>query len=450
MSTAELGRWVRDWIVTHRFLDEATRRSTGEFVCFPRPLGDDTPSSSQPPGTTSASASNPVHEALGPVHARHAAGVAHDAVRDRLRVWEAGRSGPAEADPTQPWSVTPRIGFGSLSGESDGFDYSGSSESASLALDIGQAAWQAGLVAAATRTDLTYQAEAALRPRGYATGDHETEIVSVHPFAAWHAPLGGHVWGSLGAGSGTLRHRDALGFPSWSDSDVELRTWALGAALPLAGVLSGELQAEADVASFAFDVEGGGAISTALPTLRGTDWRAGLAWSAPVTGAPALSVAYKRLTGDGPESTRMEAAGSVAFAGLLDPRLTVSGRAKASFGLGDYEQDTWRLGDAVDFASGRGGRGVSLDLDTRLVSLDDGRTAGAGMEAEVGYGLWSGRLLGLVRPYLGLTGYPGEASIRRAVGVYLRDTPATHVTVELWEHTLDASTGLGLRARHRF
>ena len=113
-------------------------------------------------------------------------------------------------------------------------------------------------------------------------------------------------------------------------------------------------------------------------------------------------------------------------------------------------QDAWSLGGALDFAPGRGGHGVSVDLDTRLVSLEDGRSAGAGMEAEVGYGLWSGAFLGLVRPYVGLTSYPGEASIRRAVGVYLRDTPATHVTVELWEHTLDASTGLGLRARHRF
>ena len=449
-STSAQGYSVRDWIVTHRFRDEATRRSTGEFVCFPRPLGDDTSSSTQPPGTTSASASNPVHEALGPVHARHAAGVAHDAVRDRLRAWGAGRSRPSEADPTQPWSVIPRVDFGSLSGESDGFDYSGSSESVSLALDTGQAAWQAGLVATATRTDLTYQAEAALRSRGYGTGDHETEIVSLHPFAAWHAPSGGHVWGSLGAGSGTLRHRDALGFPSWSDSDVQLRTWALGASLPVADVLSGELQAEADVESFAFDVEGGGAISASVPTLHGRDWRAGLAWSAPVPGAPALSLAWKRLTGDGAEGTRMEAAGSVAFADLLDSRLTVSGRAEASFGLGDHEHDTWRLGGAVDFASGRHGRGFSVDLDTRVVSLDDGRSAAAGMEAEVGYGLWSGSLLGLVRPYVGMTRYPGEASIRRAVGIYLRDTPATHVSVEVWEHSHDATTGLGLRARLRF
>ena len=137
---------------------------------------------------------------------------------------------------------------------------------------------------------------------------------------------------------------------------MALRTWAVGAALPLADVLSGEIQAEADVESFALDVEGGGAISTALPTLHGRDWRAGLAWSASVPGAPALSVAYKRLTGDGPEGARMEAAGSVAFAGLLDPRLTVSGTARGSFGLGDLAQDSWGLGGALDFVPGRGGR----------------------------------------------------------------------------------------------
>ena len=43
---------------------------------------------------------------------------------------------------------------------------------------------------------------------------------------------------------------------------------------------------------------------------------------------------------------------------------------------------------------------MSLDLDTRLVSLGDGRSAGAWMEAEVGYRLWGGSVLGLVRPYV--------------------------------------------------
>ena len=70
------------------------------------------------------------------------------------------------------------------------------------------------------------------------------------------------------------------------------------------------------------------------------------------------------------------------------------------------------------------------------------------MEAEVRYGLWSGPFLGLVRRYVGLTGYPGEASIRRAMGLYLRDTPVTQVSVEVYDRSDDQ--GLGLRARHQF
>ena len=97
----------------------------------------------------------------------------------------------------------------------------------------------------------------------------------------------------------------------------------------------------------------------------GRDWRTGLvAWSAPVAGDPALSLAWKRLTGDGPEGSAE---------GVLRPRRPRAGRLAPRWRLGLRPQP-------------RGGRGVSLDLDTRLVSLDDGRSAGAGMEAEVG--LW--------------------------------------------------------------
>ena len=94
--------------------------------------------------------------------------------------------------------------------------------------------------------------------------------------------------------------------------------------------------------------------------------------------------------------------------------------------------------------------GPQVDLDTRVRSLDAGRTAGAGLEAEAGYGLWGGPVLGMVRPYVGLTRYPGEASIRRAVGLYLRDTPDTHLSVEAWDHSRHDSQGVGLRARLRF
>ena len=204
-------------------------------------------------------------------------------------------------------AIAPEVGIGSLSGQSEGFDYTGSSESLSAGAEIGSGSWQAGLVASVTRTDLHYRAEAELAERGYRAGEHNTEMFSVYPFGAWHMPSGGHLWASLGAGMGQLSHRDDMGFPSWSRSDVRLLAHAVGAALPIADILSGELAAEAGIDSFAFELEGGDRISSTLPTMRGRDYRAGLAWSAPIAGAPSLSVAYKHLTGDGPEGGQLEA-----------------------------------------------------------------------------------------------------------------------------------------------
>ena len=389
--------------------------------------------------------SNPVHSALAPVHARHAVNVAHAVVRDRVRGWSPGA-------PRKLFAFSPSVGFTSLSGLSDGFDYTGSSESLSAGAELGAGSWQAGLVASFTRTNLRYRAAPDLSGLGYHAGEHDTEVLSVHPFAAWHSPSGGHLWASLGAGLGDLRHRDDQGFPSWSRSDVRLHAYAVGASVPVADVLSGVLDTEAGIESFAFEIEGGDRISTSLPTLRGRDYRAGLRWSAPVPGTPVVSLAYKHLTGDGPEGAQVEARGSMSVAGILHPRLTLTGGAEASFGLGDYEQDSWGLGGGVRFAPGGSGRGFGLVLDSRLMSLADGRPAGFAVRGEASYGMWGGPSIGTVRPYIGLIRYPVDASLRRAVGLHLRDTPTSKVTVEVYDHRRDLFRvlGLTLTLRHHF
>ena len=305
-------------------------------------------------------------------------------------------------------------------------------------------------MASFTRTDLRYHAAADLSGLGYHSGEHDTEIVSVHPFAAWHAASGGHLWASLGAGMGDLRHRDDLGFPSWSRSDVRLHAYAVGASVPLAEVLFGELDAEADIESFAFKIKGGGQISSSLPTLRGRDYRAGLAWSAPIPGTPFVSLAYRQLTGDGPEGAQLEVQGSVSVEGILEPRLSLIGSAEASFGLRGYEQDSWSLSGGVHFVPGGLGQGFRLNLDTRLMSLADGSSAGVGVRGEVGYGLWSKPFLGIVRPYVGLIRNPDNGPVRRTVGLYLRDTPTTKVLVEAYDHGRDLSRALNFTLRHRF
>ena len=406
-----------------------------EFRCPDAPRSS---SLNSPPAT-----SNPVHSALAPIHARRAIDVAHAAVRDRVRGWSSGTAGRRSA-------VATSVDFAALSGLHEGFDYTGSSESLRVGAELGADTWQAGLVASLTRTDLRYDAATDLARLGYAIGEHETEIFSVHPFAAWHTPSGGHVWASLGAGIGDLGHRDDLGFPSGSRSDVRIRAYAVEGSIPLADVLSGELGVEAGFKSLAFEIEGGHRISTSLPTLRGRDYRAGLAWSAPDSAAPSVSLSYERLTGDGPDGARVEAQTTVSAAGVLDPRLTLRGNARASFGLGDHEQDSWHLGGGVRFAPARVGRGFGVDVDTRLMSRADGGGDGVGVRGEAGYGLWGGSFFGALRPYVGLLRYPSGDSIRRSVGLNLLDTPTSQVFVEVRDHSRDPVREIELVLRHRF
>ena len=406
-----------------------------EFHCPPVPL--------QLASASRAAPSNPVHTALAPVHARRALDVAHAAVQDRVRSWTPGTVPLLSA-------FAPAVGLASLSGSSEGFEYTGSSESVSAGAELGTGSWQAGLVASFTATDLHYRAAADFDEHGYRAGEHNTELFSLHPFAAWHLPSGANVWASLGAGMGELRHRDDLGFPSWSRSDVRLRTYVAGASVPLADVLSGELEAEAGIEAFAFEIEGGGRISSSLPTQRGRDYRAGLTWSAPIPGTPSLSMAYKHLTGDGPEGGRLEARGSVSAAGMFDPRLTLIANAEGSFGLGDYGHDSWGLSGGVRFAPGEARRGFGLELDTRLVSPDDEGSSDVGLRGEAGYGLWSGPFLGTLRPYVGLTRYSGDGSLRRSVGIDLRDTPNSRAKVEAYDQSRDRLRVLKFTLDHRF
>ena len=381
-----------------------------------------------PRGASSSRApvSNPVHTALAPVHARRAVDVAHAAIRDRVRDWSPGDSRGLTA-------IGPAVGLASLSGESGGFDYSGTSESLSAGAELGTGSWQAGLVATFVRTGLDYRAGSNLRERGYLAGEHDTEFLSVHPFAAWHAPSGEHLWASLGAGAGELSHRDDLGFPSWSRSDASVLSYTAGAALPIAELLSGELLAEAGIEAFSLEIEGGGSVSSSLPTMRGRDYRAGLAWSAPLPGAPSISVAYKHLTGDGGDGGSLETEGSFSVAGVLDPRLSVTGSAEASIGLGDHDQDLWGLGIGLRFAPDGLRRGFGLEVDTRLLSLANERSPSVSIRGEAGYGLWGGPFFGTVRPYVGVIGDTNRQSVQPTLGLALRETPNSAAGVEFRE-----------------
>ena len=146
----------------------------------------------------------------------------------------------------------------------------------------------------------------------------------------------------------------------------------------------------------------------------------------------------------------MEAKGSVSVDGILDPRLSLISTVEGALGLGDREHQSWGLSGGVRFAPGENRRGPGLKLDTRLVSPDGGGPADMGLRGEAGYGMPGGALFPTVRPFAGVVRYSGDGSLRRSLGIDLRDTPGSRVRLEAWDRPRDRLRAIRFSLRHRF
>ena len=397
--------------ITISYRNEAVRTMTGEFVCNPAPTGDDRPENGNQPGpqTDGSPASNPVHEALGPVHARRAARFVHGVVAERVR---SGEDAGAGATPFTGAEVA------ALSGAADGFTYSGESESLHAGLDVlTPGEWRLGVVGAFTRTELDYAAPLRLRPR-YVRGEHETELSSVHPFAA--RDFGRSVlWASLGYGTGTLRFRDldpGSPYHRVKRTGLGFSTFAAGGAYALRELLGGELSAEAGYEQARLEIEGAAADAAgsgiAAMTLDTRDLTAGLAWDRQgeaLRTHQRWSFGYRRAFGDGEHAHELEAGASLRLDDLA-PGLDVRGSLGGSWALGGKGTRSWRLGGALAYAPGEPDRGVSLGFEPWYTGDD---RYGAALEA--GYGLHSASLGETLFPYYRLSHRPSSAE--HALGV---------------------------------
>lgn len=62
----------------------------------------------------------------------------------------------------------------------------------------------------------------------------------------------------------------------------------------------------------------------------------------------------------------------------------------------------------------------------------------------------AGPLFPTVRPFAGVTRYSGDGSLRRSLGIDLRDTPGSRVRVEAWDRPRDRLRAIRASLRHRF
>ena len=415
--------------------EEAVTSSTGEYICHPNPRGDDDPSS----GAASPLQSNPVHDALGMVHARRATSFVHDFVEDQVRT---------SVSRPHPLSFLSNLGFSSLSGEVQGFGYSGSSESLLVGASSRLDSLQLGVLGSFTRSDLRYQALSSHLTQSYSRGTHRTEIASAHPFAAYHHASRGSVWASFGVGSGRLWYQDAKPpFSRPASSSLELVTYAAGGLFPLSTLAGGEVLLRTRFEHTSFAIEGSDDSGGIRPRdLAGSDLALGLAWSGavldlPLRAVPDLSVGYVARRGDGPEGGSIDTRASLEVL-PFGPLLSLRAGLGAQFGVGSYQSDSWDLSGSMRLGRSGSSRGMSASLDTAVTGSDSLRSPRPRLRAEVGYGLAPSVLAGS-RPFVSLSGNGDD--LRRALGIDLVDDPGYRVRVQAY----DGRSGPGVLASVR-
>ena len=436
--TSQTNRVWRDTWLTLTFRDEALRTSTGEYLCHPNPRGDD-----EPAGSTAQS--NPVHDALGMVHARRAVRLAHGLIGERVR------------DPSPPGGESAAlysdVDLARLWGRSGGFSWSGTGESLLAGADVVQpgGALQLGLVAGFHRTALDYRAEARRLEGRYSEGEHVTEILSMHPFAAWRFATDSVVWGSAGAGAGSLWFEDdAPLFDERRRSDLDLRSAALGFRHPLPWSALGTFSFSGLAEHIALRIEGDEAEHGIRPrSLRGSDLALGLDWrrrpaDAEPSLVPSLSLGVRHQSGDGAAGSLIDVGGSIAYRPGAKP-LSFDVAASTLLGVAGNDSGSWDVRASARYDPDPGARGLELSLRSVLGAASDDAEAAYGVDGELAYGVFGGAFGSTVRPYVSMSGFAGASGARRAAGLRLRDEPGYRLSLETYEHTGTDSAGLNVR-----
>ena len=277
-----------------------------------------------------------------------------DAVRARV-------AAPSAADTYAPWVRVGARGFSALDPYSK---ISGSMRLLSVGLDRAAAGWQGGI-------GLTHGTGSG----SHGDADFDADLSAIHPYLALHLDPRFTLWGTVGAGTGSVRLDSRLATDS---ADV---TWRFGAGGIRGGLLS---SAEGDPFDMDWTADASWAEieSSAHGILRSSGARftrlssgVDLARSMPLGDAsllaPSLSLALVHDDGDANEGTGLDAEVALRYEA---PQHGVSAGAELSHlvASGDADTSGWGIAGSLAYDPGDPGRGLSPSITPRA-----GRTEGA-------------------------------------------------------------------------
>ncbi len=279
---------------------------------------------------------------------------------------------------------------------------------------------------------LAYSAGDGSYTMGDVKGELESTLASVHPYLRYKMSERFSVWGVLGLGEGELKHEMKITGENTDkrvETDISMGMAAFGTRGALASVAGYDFTWKSDVLVVRTESE-------AVPDLNAADARTRrlrlmLEGSREVKLAegilrPSLEVGLRYDGGDAETGSGLELGGGLRYANSKGFTMEVRARGLLAHEQSDYEE--WGVSASVSLTPGAGGRGLSMRVGSNWGAASSGmdrlwsqRTAaglarsgdfepGAGLNAEVGYGL--DYLGGLMTPYSSLSVSEGGQTYR--------------------------------------
>ena len=336
-------------------------------------------------------------------------------------------SGGENGSPT--WTGWGRVATGGFEAEVDGTQLDGNVTSAFLGADVGAQRWLAGLAVSISEGDGDYRL---LHADHDDSGSVESSLTTVYPYAKLGVNDKVDVWGLVGIGSGelTLTQNANVNRPSEAayKTDISMRMGALGVRGEVispdeSGGLGVAVKSDAfwvsteseAVRNTHGNLEGASGDATRLRLLvemsRTFETGGG-------TLTPSAEAGLRYDGGDAETGTGIEIGGGLRY---QSPRITIEGQVRTLLAHEESGYEEWGASGAIRIHPSGAGRGLSLTLaptwgaahsGTDALWADSQRhafeqstefEAETRLETEIGYGLASPRITGVVTPYTGVS-----------------------------------------------
>ena len=336
-------------------------------------------------------------------------------------------SGGENGSPT--WTGWGRVATGGFEAEVDGTQLDGNVTSAFLGADVGAQRWLAGLAVSISEGDGDYRL---LHADHDDSGSVESSLTTVYPYAKLGVNDKVDVWGLVGIGSGelTLTQNANVNRPSEAayKTDISMRMGALGVRGEVispdeSGGLGVAVKSDAfwvsteseAVRNTHGNLEGASGDATRLRLLVETS-RTFETGGGTLT--PSAEAGLRYDGGDAETGTGIEIGGGLRY---QSPRITIEGQVRTLLAHEESGYEEWGASGAIRIHPSGAGRGLSLTLaptwgaahsGTDALWADSQRhafeqstefEAETRLETEIGYGLASPRITGVVTPYTGVS-----------------------------------------------